>query len=86
MEVDQIRKLKPELIRCLEEFDDCFSRREAREHLSTYVEGQLSDLKQKSCEPIALAAGIPPGVPRGVQVGRGSGAKPSPRDGGPRRR
>ena len=60
MDADQIRRLKPELIRYLEAFDDCFSRREAREHFSTYVEGQLSDLGEKSCEPIALAAGVPP--------------------------
>jgi SRSO17 transposase len=60
MDADQIRKLKPELIRYLKGFDDCFSRREARKHFSTYVEGQLSDLGEKSCEPIAVAAGVPP--------------------------
>jgi SRSO17 transposase len=60
MDADQIRKLKPELIRYLKGFDDCFSRRETREHFSSYVEGQLSDLREKSCEPIALAAGVPP--------------------------
>lgn len=60
MDADQIRRLKPRLIRYLGEFDDCFSRREARQHFSTYVEGQLSDLGEKSCEPIALAAGVPP--------------------------
>lgn len=60
MDAKQIRKLKPELERYLERFGDCFSRRDTREHFSTYVEGQLSDLKEKSCEPIALAAGVPP--------------------------
>jgi len=60
MDAEQIRKLKPMLARYLKRFDDCFSRRDTREHFSTYVEGQLSDLKEKSCEPIALAAGIPP--------------------------
>ena len=60
MDADQIRHLKPRLIRYLGEFDDCFSRREAREHFATYVEGQLSDLGEKSCEPIAVAAGVPP--------------------------
>jgi SRSO17 transposase len=60
MDADQIRKLKPDLARFLKEFDDCFSRQEARRHFSTYVEGQLSDLGEKSCEPIALAAGVPP--------------------------
>ena len=60
MDADQIRKLKPELFRYLKRFDDCFSRRESRDHFSTYVEGQLSDLPEKSCEPIALAAGVAP--------------------------
>jgi SRSO17 transposase len=60
MDADQIRKLKPKLIRYLKQFDDCFSRRNSREHFSTYIEGQLSDLGEKSCEPIALAAGVPP--------------------------
>jgi hypothetical protein len=59
MDADQIRKLKPELIHCLDECDDCFSRREARKQFSTYVEGQLSDLGQRSCEPITLAVGGP---------------------------
>jgi SRSO17 transposase len=60
MDADQIRRLRPELTRYLKRFDRCFSRRETRAHLRTYVEGQLSDLAEKSCEPIALAAEIPP--------------------------
>ena len=60
MDADQIRRLKPELTRYLKRFDDCFSRKDTRAHMSIYVEGQLSDLDEKSCEPIALAAGIPP--------------------------
>jgi SRSO17 transposase len=60
MDADQIRKLKPKLLRYLSRFDDCFSRRNSREHFSTYIEGQLSDLQEKSCEPIAVAAGVPP--------------------------
>jgi SRSO17 transposase len=60
MDAEQIRKLKPMLTRYLKQFDDCFSRRDSREHFTTYVEGQLSDLGEKSCEPMALAAGIPP--------------------------
>ena len=60
MDADQIRRLRPELRRYLNRFDDCFARPEGRAHLRTYVEGQLSDLDEKSCEPIALAAGIPP--------------------------
>jgi SRSO17 transposase len=41
-------------------FADCFRRRDTREHLSVYVRGQLSDLGEKSVEPIALKAGVPP--------------------------
>jgi SRSO17 transposase len=60
MDAKQICQLKPMLTRYLKQFDDCFVRRDTRAHFSTYVEGQLSDLGEKSCEPIALAAGIPP--------------------------
>ena len=60
MDAKQIRQLKPMLTRCLKQFDDCFSQRQTRAHFSTYVEGQLSDLGEKSCEPIAVAAAIPP--------------------------
>jgi SRSO17 transposase len=60
MDVDQIRALKPRLDEFLARFDDCFDRCDTREHLAVYVNGQLSDLAQKSLEPMALAAGIPP--------------------------
>jgi SRSO17 transposase len=60
MDAEQIRQLKPMLTRYLKQFDDCFARRDTRAHFSTYVEGQLSDLSEKSCEPMALAAGTPP--------------------------
>ncbi len=60
MDADQIRRLKPELTGYLNRFDDCFARKDTRARMSIYVEGQLSDLGEKSCEPIALAAGIAP--------------------------
>lgn len=60
MDANQIRELRPLLTEYLKRFEDCFERRDTRAHLATYVEGQLSDLGEKSCEPIALAAGIPP--------------------------
>ena len=60
MDADQIRSLKPMLTRYLNRFDDCFARRDTRAHLSAYVGGQLSDLPAKSCEPIALSAGVAP--------------------------
>jgi SRSO17 transposase len=59
MDADQIRGLRPMLVRFLKRFDDCFARRDTRAHLSVYVEGQLSNLERKSVEPIALAAGVP---------------------------
>jgi len=60
MDADQIRRLKPMLTQYLKQFDDCFARRDTRSHFATYIDGQLSNLSEKSCEPIALAASIPP--------------------------
>ena len=60
MDTTEIAGLESELIGFLAEFDDCFGRSEPREHLRTYVSGQLSDLHRKSVEPIAPAANIPP--------------------------
>lgn len=60
MDAEQIRGLRPKLLAYLSRFADCFRRRDTREHLATYVEGQLSDLPQKSVEPMALKAGVAP--------------------------
>ena len=60
MDVQQIKRIGRQLKTFLNEFDDCFGRSEPREHLHTYVQGQLSDLPRKSVEPMALAAGISP--------------------------
>ena len=60
MDASQIRKLRPKLRKFLQQFRECFGRKDTRGHLSTYVEGQLSKLDRKSVEPIALAAGVPP--------------------------
>lgn len=60
MDANQIRSLRPELRKFLQRFDECFGRSDTRGHLSVYVEGQLSDLPRKSCEPIADAQGVPP--------------------------
>jgi len=60
MDAVQIQALKPRLDNYLARFEDCFSRRDTREHLAAYVNGQLSDLSQKSVEPMALAAGVAP--------------------------
>jgi SRSO17 transposase len=60
MEIPQIRKLKPRLRQFLKRFDDCFPRKDTRAHLPVYISGQLSDIPEKSVEPIALNAGVPP--------------------------
>src|SRR6266705_5439065 len=60
MDAEQIRQLEPKLDRFLDRFADCFGRRDTRAHLGVYVRGQLSDLPEKSVEPIALAAGVAP--------------------------
>ena len=60
MDAGQIRALEPRLMDFVGRFDDCFRRRDTREHLGVYVRGQLSDLAQKSVEPIALKAGVAP--------------------------
>lgn len=60
MDAKQIRGLKAKLTHFLDRFADCFRRRDTRAHLPTYIQGQLSDLPEKSVEPIALHAGVPP--------------------------
>jgi SRSO17 transposase len=60
MDVQQIRQLEPKLIAFLDRFHDCFDRKDTRAHLGVYVRGQLSDLPEKSVEPIALDADVAP--------------------------
>src|SRR3954452_14344128 len=60
MDIPQIRKLKPALKKFLKRFDHCFPRKDTLAHLPVYVSGQLSDLPEKSVEPIALNGGVPP--------------------------
>src|SRR6266404_23478 len=60
MDAKQIRSLRPKLKSLLNRFDDCFLRSDSRSHLPVYVEGQLSDLPRKNCEPIADAVNMPP--------------------------
>ena len=57
MDADQMRRLRPKLTKFLRRFDDCFPRKDTRSHLPVYIKGQLSDLPEKSVEPIALKAG-----------------------------
>jgi SRSO17 transposase len=60
MDVDQIRQLEPKLAKYIDLFHDCFDRKDTHAHLGVYVRGQLSDLPEKSVEPIALDADVPP--------------------------
>lgn len=60
MDAKEIRRLRPKLVRFLDGFADCFARKDTREHLGTYVEGQLSNLERKTAEPIALHADVAP--------------------------
>lgn len=60
MDAKQIRRLKRKLSKFLGRFDDCFSRKDTRAHLPVYVRGQLSELPDKSVEPIAVKAGMAP--------------------------
>jgi SRSO17 transposase len=60
MDAAEIRSLQPQLRKYLKQFDACFARCDTRQHLRTYVDGQLSDLPRKSVEPIAIAADVPP--------------------------
>ena len=60
MDADQFRRLETEFAAFLDRFGDCFSRKDTRAHLGVYVRGQLSDLPEKSVEPIALEAGVAP--------------------------
>src|SRR5512147_789533 len=60
MDINQIRRLEPKLVEFLDQFRDCFGRKDTRAHLGVYVRGQLSDLPEKSVEPIALEADVAP--------------------------
>ena len=59
MDAAMIHELKPELEDFLHRFDDCFSRRDTRAHLKSYVGGQLSDVRRKNVEAMALEGGVP---------------------------
>jgi SRSO17 transposase len=60
MDTNQILRLEPELVQFLDQFGDCFGRKDTRAHLGVYIRGQLSDLPEKSVEPIALEADVAP--------------------------
>jgi SRSO17 transposase len=60
MTLKQIASLGRKLSVFLALFADCFGRRDARELLRVYVQGQLSDLHRKTAEAMALRLKTPP--------------------------
>jgi SRSO17 transposase len=90
MNADQLRSLQPALAALLESFRPCFQKEPTFRHLETYVLGLLADLKRKSVEPIALAAGVSGAHAAGVSLAArlGPPARPghaaTPGDGPPR--
>jgi SRSO17 transposase len=60
MDADTILRIRPALTQYLKEFDGCFGRINTQQRFACYVRGQLSDLRRKSIEPMADAAGLPP--------------------------
>lgn len=60
MTLQQIAGLGKKLMTFLALFADCFGRREGRGLLAVYVRGQLSELRRKTAESIALKFGVAP--------------------------
>jgi SRSO17 transposase len=60
MNAKGIKNIGKKLGAFLNQFDDCFYRSQPREHLNSYVKGQVSSLERKSAEPMALLAKTPP--------------------------
>ena len=59
MDADQVATLRPALSALLGKFRRCFATINTFDHLKRYVSGLMTDVKRKSIEPIALAAGVP---------------------------
>src|SRR2546430_8786960 len=60
MTPEQIEELGPAFADYLEQFLFCCDYTQTFDLLGVYCRGLLSDLDRKTCEPIALAAGVPP--------------------------
>ena len=58
--LEKISSISSLLYQFLRLFADCFSRRAGRQLLKIYVQGQLSDIRRKNCESIALTFGKAP--------------------------
>ncbi len=60
MTLKELKCIGRELCLFLAMFADCFTSLAGRRLLKLYVQGQLSDVKNKNCEAIALKFGQPP--------------------------
>lgn len=58
MDFEQITSLEKALAAFLQTFRPCFKQDRSFAHLQSYSAGLVTDLKRKSIEPIALAAGV----------------------------
>ena len=63
--VMDVEALLPALEDYLAQFKTCFARSDQHAWAHRYLQGLLSTLPRKSCEPIALALGVPV---RGLQA------------------
>ena len=54
MDIQELRKLRRKLDSFVRRFDDCVKTRRSREHLRTYLKGQLGPLERKSIESRSL--------------------------------
>ncbi len=59
MELATLRRLRPALDQFVGDFDGCIKTRPSRNHLRTYLNGQLGNLQRKNMEAIALEAQVP---------------------------
>ena len=59
MELATLRQLRPALDRFVTYFDPCIKTRPSRQHMRTYLNGQLRSLPRKNVEAIALDAQVP---------------------------
>jgi SRSO17 transposase len=60
METAELVPIRKSLNGFLAQFDDCIKTQPSREHMRTYLGGQIGELPRKSIEPIALEAGVAP--------------------------
>ena len=58
MDALQLQSLRPALATWVQTFRPCFKKQVTYEHFQCYLMGLMADLRRKSVEPIALAAGV----------------------------